>query len=66
MSNIPNVSTAPRIVLDLPGTTIEAFRLGWACGQVDMAERYWKRAGDPLSKEDKKRLQKRILKGLKP
>lgn len=63
--NIPNVSTAPRIVVDLPNSTIEAFRLGWACGQVDMARRYWNRVGDALSREDEKRLRERILRGPK-
>lgn len=63
MANTPHISTAPRNVIDLPKDSLEAFRLGWACGQIDMIRRFWKRESTPLTKDEYKRLINRILNG---
>lgn len=59
----PQVSTAPRMVVDIPKREIEAFRKGWASGQIDMVARYWRMKDEPLSTEERNTLYKRIIRG---
>jgi hypothetical protein len=59
----PHIVGAPRVILRLPDNTTDAFRRGWASGQLEMLREFWRKQGDPLTKEEADQLFELILNG---